>query len=58
MFFPARSGTVGWPTVPDLAGVPDFCFVLFQIFMYSSVGTILWEATVGRLAAEEVDGRG
>ncbi len=36
----------------------SFCFVLFQIFMYSSVGSILLEATVGRLAAGAVDGRG
>jgi hypothetical protein len=35
-------------------------FVLFcsRFFMYSSVGSILWEATLGKLAAGEVDGRG
>jgi hypothetical protein len=35
-------------------------FVLFcsRFFMYSSVGSILWEATVGKLVAGEVDGRG
>jgi hypothetical protein len=39
---------------------PVQIFVLFcsRFFMYSSVGSILWEATVGKLAAGEVDGRG
>jgi hypothetical protein len=48
----------GQPTDPDFFRDPDFSFVLFQIFMYSSVGSILWEATVGKLAAGEVDGQG
>ena len=39
---------------------PVQIFVLFcsRFFIYSSVGSILWEATVGKLAAGEVDGRG
>ncbi len=51
--------------IVGLAGQPNFfwqgcqIFVLFcsRFFMYSSVGSILWEATVGRLAAGGVDGR-
>ncbi len=55
--------------VPDLnrlAGQPIQIFFAIQIFvlfcsrffMYSSVGSILWEATVGKLAVGEVDRRG
>ncbi len=35
-----------------------FVLICSRFFMYSSVGSILWEATVGKLAAGEVDGRG
>ncbi len=55
--------------VPDLdwlAGQPIQIFFAIQIFvlfcfrflMYSSVGSILWEATVGKLVAGEVVGWG
>jgi hypothetical protein len=56
--FCSKSGSVGQPIDPDFFCYPDFCFVLFQIFMYSSIGSILWEAAVGRLAAVGVDGWG
>ncbi len=54
------------PDLDRLAGQPIQIFFAIQIFvlfcsrffMYSSVGSFLWEATVGKLAAGEVDGQG
>ncbi len=54
------------PDLDRLAGQPIQIFFAIQIFvlffsrffMYSSVGSILWEATVGKLAAGGVDRRG
>jgi hypothetical protein len=50
---------IGWPANQTFFLVIQI-FVLFcsRFFMYSSVGSILWEATVGRLAAGGVDGQG
>ncbi len=51
---------LGWQANPTFfgRGARFLCCFVPDFFMYSSVGSILWEATVGRLVAGGVDGRG